>query len=208
MSLLYFCLCNAGYHVIYFRRQGECKWTLVLADTITLFFYHWIACLCVNMFLKKCAGICKQLKVHAACIHFHNMVDWRLNSLLPSLVTRAAYYNWWLSQISDYSISVCLMSTLWVTDHSIKKWVLHRPCEVFCKKYDAIQEQIFLAWMISNLFSISTGRAVLPVYHLCKYKSIHLKISANIRRLCVQMSHLNQVVILIHSHNNKKQKFS
>ena len=45
------------------------------------------------------------------------------------------------------------MSSLWVSDHSIRKWVLKRPCEVFRKKYDMVQGQIMDISCMDDLLS-------------------------------------------------------
>lgn len=50
---------------------------------------------------------------------------------------------------------VGLMTALWVSDTTVKKWILKRPSDVFCEKYDGVQQQIM---QISCLDDLLTGR--------------------------------------------------
>ena len=45
------------------------------------------------------------------------------------------------------------MSALWVSDHSVRHWHLHKPCEEFEKKYDQVQSQILDISCMDDLLS-------------------------------------------------------
>jgi len=47
------------------------------------------------------------------------------------------------------------MTALWVSDTTIKKWILEWPSDVFCEKYDSVQQQIM---QISCSDDLLTGR--------------------------------------------------
>ena len=48
---------------------------------------------------------------------------------------------------------VGLMSTLWISDASIRKWILRRPCEIFRDKYDTVTEQLKKISCMDDLLS-------------------------------------------------------
>ena len=45
------------------------------------------------------------------------------------------------------------MTAMWVKDHAIRKWILPRPCEIFEKKYDSVQQQITRISCMDDLLS-------------------------------------------------------
>ena len=70
------------------------------------------------------------------------------------------------------------MSALWVSDHTVRKWFLHKECEIFKEKYDEVESQIldiscmddFLSGMFVHvcfwtyptyMYSIFAGKIVL-----------------------------------------------
>lgn len=61
---------------------------------------------------------------------------------------------WWLRYVDLLYLSIVgLMRALWVQDHSVRKWILPRPCEIFCAKYDNVQEQIRQISCMDDLLS-------------------------------------------------------
>ena len=67
------------------------------------------------------------------------------------------------------------MSTLWISDASMRKWILRRPCEIFHDKYDTVTER-YPAWMTfflvhyysvlkSGIYYSLPGKYTLPAKH-------------------------------------------
>ena len=50
-------------------------------------------------------------------------------------------------------IAVGLMTTMWISDHTVRKWVLARPCTTFSEKYDKVHEQIRQISCMDDLLS-------------------------------------------------------
>ena len=50
-------------------------------------------------------------------------------------------------------IIVGLLSTLWVSDSTVRKWILPRPCEVFCNQYNTVNEKIKKISCMDDLIS-------------------------------------------------------
>ena len=69
-----------------------------------------------------------------------------------------------------YSISVALMSTLWVSDTRIRKWILSRPCWIFQNKYNTVNEQIKAISCADDLLS---GMLYCLIVYACMHVSIH-----------------------------------
>ena len=66
------------------------------------------------------------------------------NCLVIKCGVMTYYYN-------DYYFIVGLMTSLWVSDHSIRKWILQRPCTPFCAKYNKVQQQIIQIGCMDDL---------------------------------------------------------
>ena len=45
------------------------------------------------------------------------------------------------------------MSTLWISDATVRKWILCRPCEIFRDKYDTVTEQLKKISCMDDLLS-------------------------------------------------------
>ena len=49
--------------------------------------------------------------------------------------------------------TVGLMSTLWISDATVRKWILCRPYEIFRDKYDTVTEQLEKISCMDDLLS-------------------------------------------------------
>ena len=49
--------------------------------------------------------------------------------------------------------TVSLLSTLWVSNTSVRKWTLSRPCDIFQRKHDEVVQQLVTISCMDDLLS-------------------------------------------------------
>ena len=72
------------------------------------------------------------------------------------------------------------MSSLWVSDSTIRRWHLKRPCPVFQVKYDSVQQQLLNISCADDLLS---GEPYYLCIVLCNRVSIRTKTKHAIMKL-------------------------
>lgn len=104
-------------------------------------------------------------------------------------------------------IIVGLMRALWVQDHTIRKWILPRPCEIFRTKCDAVQDQIQQISCMDDLLSgewCACSKTFLFYFlHVCVLIDIYVRwqeVYSDVRkqkRVGVASSHISSIVALM-----------
>ena len=58
-----------------------------------------------------------------------------------------------LQYMLSHSPTASLMSALWVSDHTVRRWYLQKSCGVFERKYDQVENQILDISCMDDLLS-------------------------------------------------------